>query len=128
MPEKHSRPVPGGRAVWLTHRLWGLAKGLPVETVRIDSIAEFDQTCWFDDDMPPTCRNVATHARRIADADLAWPIILSANGQLMDGGHRLAKAWLAGRTTIEAVRFSSDPEPDYVLREGDEATSSRRAP
>src|SRR3954471_11387859 len=75
MPEKHSRPVPGGRAVWLTERLWKLAKDLPVERVPISSIAELDQNCWFGDDSPPTCRNVAAHARRIAEADLTWPII-----------------------------------------------------
>ena len=32
----------------------------------------------------------------------------------MDGGHRLARAWLAGETHVRAVRFARDPEPDYV--------------
>jgi hypothetical protein len=31
----------------------------------------------------------------------------------MDGMHRIARALLEGRTTIPAVRFSTDPEPDY---------------
>ena len=44
-------------------------------------------------------------------------MILSADGRLMDGGHRVAKAWLSGTTTIEAVRFSVDPEPDYIERD-----------
>ena len=32
----------------------------------------------------------------------------------MDGGHRVAKAWLDGRLTVDAVRFEFDPEPDWV--------------
>jgi hypothetical protein len=37
----------------------------------------------------------------------------------MDGGHRISKAWINGETTIKAVRFTVDPEPDYI--EWDEA-------
>jgi hypothetical protein len=33
----------------------------------------------------------------------------------MDGGHRIAKAWLAGATSVPAVRFEADPSPDYIL-------------
>jgi hypothetical protein len=115
MPQKHSRPVPGGRAVWLTERLWALARGLPEERVAIEAVPEFDQDAWFGPHVPPTCRAVATHARRIYEADLRYPIILAADGRLMDGGHRLAKAWLAGDTHVRAVRFVVDPAPDYVL-------------
>ncbi|GAB3759451.1 chromosome partitioning protein ParB [Microlunatus parietis] len=114
MPERHSREVPGGRAYFLTERLWALAAGLPVVAVPIDAIAEFDQDCWFDGG-PATCREVARHADRIQRADLDYPVILSADGRLMDGGHRIAKAWLAGRTMINAVRFPVDPEPDYIV-------------
>jgi hypothetical protein len=39
---------------------------------------------------------VADHARRINAADLSFPIILSANAALIDGGHRIAKAYLLG--------------------------------
>lgn len=111
--EKHSRPVPGGRAFWWTERLWSEAAGLAVSSVPIDEIAEFDENCWFGD-TPPTCREVAEHARRIAAADLSYPVILNSRGELMDGGHRIAKAWLAGRTDVDAVRFDVDPEPDWV--------------
>ncbi len=30
----------------------------------------------------------------------------------MDGGHRVVRAWLDGKTEIDAVRFPEDPEPD----------------
>ena len=110
--QKHSHPTPQGRAFWYTQRLWQLAAGLPVTTVAIDSIPEFDQNCWFVE--PPTCRQVAEHARRILEADLSYPVLLAADGRLMDGGHRLARAWLEGRMEVGARRFEVDPEPDYV--------------
>jgi hypothetical protein len=113
MPETHSRAVPGGRAVYLTERLWKLADGLPVESVPISAIREFDEDCWFGG-RPVTCRMVAEHADRIQKADLSYPVILSSDGRLMDGGHRISKAWLTGATTINAVRFPTDPAPDYI--------------
>jgi hypothetical protein len=112
MPEKHSRPVPGGRAFWWTESLWAAAAALPVTEVAVADIAELDQDCWFDG-AAPTCRQVAEHARRISEADLGHPVILASDGRLMDGGHRAAKAWLAGAETIDAVRFETDPDPDW---------------
>ena len=58
---------------------------------------------------------MAAHARRIYEADSEKPVILSATGQVMDGMHRVAKAWLLGRKTIRAVKFPRDPEPDETL-------------
>ena len=87
---------------------------MPVRQIPIDQIAEFDQDCWFGR-TPPTCRAVVEHARHIFDADLQYPIILSAEGYLMDGGHRIAKAYLLQRHEVPAVQFPNDPEPDYIL-------------
>ncbi|MGN6030870.1 MAG: hypothetical protein ACTHQE_04325 [Thermomicrobiales bacterium] len=117
MTERHSHLVPGGRAFWNTERLWKEATGLPVQPVAIASIPEFDADCWFGTAHPPTCRAVAEHARRIQNADLDYPIIFSSDGQLMDGGHRIAKAWLDGLTHVDAVRFIRDPEPDSIIPE-----------
>jgi hypothetical protein len=110
--QKHSRTVPGGRAYFDTERLWQLAADLPVEMVAIDAIAEFDQNCWFGE--PPTCREVARHAKQMLDADLDYPVLLSSDGRLMDGRHRIGKAWLLGLTEVKAQRFTQDPEPDWI--------------
>ncbi len=50
----------------------------------------------------------------IDEADLSFPIIVSSNGSVMDGMHRVAKAVRQGRTEIAAVQFERDPEPDHV--------------
>lgn len=31
----------------------------------------------------------------------------------MDGGRRVAKAWVGGSTTVGVVRFRFDPGPEY---------------
>ncbi len=110
----HSRPVPEGRGYWWTDTLWSEAEALTPFTVAVADIPEFDMDCWFSETAPPTCRAVAEHSRRIQAADLAFPIILSADGGLMDGGHRLGKAWLGGQTHVRAVRFLRDPAPDWI--------------
>lgn len=114
--DKYTRPLADGRrGLWWTDRLWALAADLPVERVKLADIGEFDIDCWFQDRHVPSIRKVAEHARRIFDADPSYPVILSAEGGLMDGGHRLAKAFLAGAEEIDAVRFPVTPEPDEVL-------------
>jgi len=110
--QRHSHLTPEGRAFWSTERLWELAAGLPIESVTVESIPEFDENCWFTN--PPTCREVAEHARQIFAADLEYPVLFSAEGQLMDGGHRVAKAWLLGIAEVKAQRFFETPAPDYV--------------
>src|SRR5690606_10561398 len=102
-PGKHTHTVPGGRGLLRTKRLWALARDLPVRQVALADIPEFELDCWFQGRHAPTVREVAEHTRRINAADLSFPVILAADGRLMDGGHRLAKAWLEGRTHV-AIR------------------------
>jgi hypothetical protein len=82
--------------------------------VTLDSIREVDETSWFGDKTDElTWRSIVEQVRLIGEADLSFPIILSSEGRVMDGMHRVAKAMLEGQETIEAVQFSEDPEPDY---------------
>jgi hypothetical protein len=52
--------------------------------------------------------------RLVQEADLSFPIILSSDGCVMDGMHRVVRAALEDREVIDAVRFERDPEPDYI--------------
>ncbi|HSI12602.1 MAG TPA: hypothetical protein VK961_11190 [Chthoniobacter sp.] len=101
----------GTKRVWYTERLWELAAKLPVKQIPVESIEALDQVAWFGN-AQPTCRHVTEHARRIYEASLEYPIILSAEGWVMDGMHRLCKALLLKNETIEAVQFPANPEPD----------------
>jgi hypothetical protein len=69
---------------------------------------------WFCGVNVPTVRSVYEHCMRINAADLSYPIMLDANGIVLDGVHRLLKAKTLGLSTVLAVRFDSMPEPDRV--------------
>ena len=60
-----------------------------------------------------TPRTVAGHARLIAAADMQFPIILCAEGRIMDGMHRVLKALNEDRTSLTATRFDETPKPDF---------------
>ena len=115
MTQYHNRLVGETKLVWDVDRLIRLSKDLPTKMVPIDGIVEFDQVYWFDDECQPTCRAVMSHMKRVEEVDLSYPIILSANGDVMDGIHRVAKAWLLGLTDIQAVQFPHDPAPDKAI-------------
>jgi hypothetical protein len=100
---------------WDIGRLAVLAKQLTPEQVPLREIGELDEAYWSNEGTHSlTCRDVVEHARLIEEADLAFPVILSSDGRVMDGMHRIGKALLEGRTHIAVVRFSQDPEPDHV--------------
>ena len=107
----HFRPGPAGLRAWDVDRLVSLSKDLVPEVVPIADIRELDEAYWGGS---MTSREVAEHARLIQEADPSFPVILSSDGRIMDGMHRVLKAVLVGLSHIPAVRFSSDPVPDYV--------------
>lgn len=100
-----------GTHIWSVSRLIELSAHLVPEEVLVDSFGELDSSTWWEDDYP-TVREVVEHTRRILAADLNYPIIVSAEGMVMDGCHRLAKALLEGRSTIKQVQFAVTPPPD----------------
>jgi hypothetical protein len=91
-----------------------LTKDLSTIQIPLSAIGELDRPYWYDHGYIPTCRNIAEHARLINEADLTFPIILSSDGRVMDGMHRVAKAAMEGHDAVSARQFSQDPEPDYV--------------
>lgn len=109
----HSRD--GHTLIWDVQRLVELSKDLPVIRVPLSAFRELDQTFWFNGSKSrPTCRVIADHAKLISETDLRFPIILSAGGRVMDGMHRVCKAWIQGAVSVDAVQFAVDPAPDYV--------------
>ena len=113
----HFMPSERGLLAWDVDRLIRLSTSFSRKRVALADIREIDEVYWFrDEDQRPTCRSVLVHVRLINEADLAYPIILGADGRVMDGMHRVAQAFLHERSEIEAVQFEIDPEPDYVGR------------
>jgi len=111
----HFRATDQGTLIWDIDRLIALSSEFVPFDLPLAEIGELDEPFWFDvEQLVPTCRRVAAHAKLIAETDLEHPIILSSGGRVMDGMHRVCKALIEGRKTIRAVQFMADPAPDYV--------------
>jgi len=110
-----------GLLAWDVHRLVRLATDLTPKEVPLSAIRELDETFWFNGEGDrPTCRSIALHAKLMSETDLRYPIILSRDGRVMDGMHRVCKAWVEGKEFVLAVQFERDPEPDYIGKDPDE--------
>jgi len=94
----------------------------PFEVVQVplSQISELTETYWFGLGAPPVSKDIAEHARQIYAADLSYPIVLCPEGMVMDGMHRVCKAYLEGNEFVSAVKFKVLHKPDYVGKQPDE--------
>ncbi len=117
----HFRRVGEDIHIWDVDRLVALTRDINVTRVSLSDIRELEEPYWFQHEgNAPTCRKVLEHARMVQEADPAFPIILSSDGRVMDGMHRVGKALLQGHTEIDSVQFEADPEPDFTNRKPDD--------
>lgn len=98
-----------GNHEWSVARLIELSRNLPVQEANINHI-----NVWYKYDTL-TLREMVMHMKAVQSADLAYPIILDEDGELMDGRHRIMKALLDGLDTIKIVRFDKNPRPCRVI-------------
>src|SRR3954469_18513504 len=101
MVEKHSRPVSGGRGVLVDGESVdggegsaGVAGGARGHRGARRGFAGSAAGGLRAERWPNT------------DADLGYPVILASDGRLMDGGHRVARAWLEGLDEVDAGKRS----------------------
>ena len=116
----HFRKSEKGLLAWDVLRLIKLSKDFEVVQVSLSEIRELKETYWFGLGAPPVSEDIAQHAKQIYEADLSFPIILCPEGRVLDGMHRVCKAFLEKHKTISAVRFSVLHEPDHVGKKPDE--------
>ena len=114
--------------IWHLDRVQALAVGLAVFQEPLSELeGSLNEVAWYGDSYHfgrLTVREVAKHCRRMQEADLDRPIILSSEGWLMDGFHRLARASLKRLQSLPAVQFREDPRPI----ESDPGTSGVKRP
>jgi hypothetical protein len=114
-----ARQADGSTPFWRMPTIWAAAAGKPATRVAIESLNILDEVVWFGGpkDVQPTIRRVARHARDIFDADLSYPIIMTKSGDVLDGAHRIAKAYLSGQQMISAIILDDWPQPDGALND-----------
>lgn len=107
----------GGTPYWRAPTLWAAAAGKPTINLAIQDLSILDEVVWFGGpkNVEPTIRRVAERARDMLAADLAFPIIMTRAGEILDGAHRIARAYLEGRSHIAAVVIDDWPPPDGVM-------------
>lgn len=92
---------------WADATIWKAAEDLPVEKVGLGELDlrmrrfPADRIC-----------DMAMHYRRIRDADLSVPIILSPRGVIIDGAHRVVKAMTEKVFELPCKRLKEMPTPD----------------
>lgn len=116
----HFRKSEKGLLAWDVLKLIELTKDFEIIQVPLTDIRELKETYWFGLGAPPVTEDIAQHAKQIYEADLSYPIILCPEGKVMDGMHRVCKAFLNKLETISAVRLDLLHDPDYVGKQPDE--------
>ena len=103
-------------------KLWALTKDQAVEEVPTSTLLKLLRTRkWKQKDGPPQLALKSTsafHDRKVQEADLSYPIILTQGGNrgskgsdvgsIVDGAHRLVKAHRQGVKTVKVVRISPE--------------------
>ena len=110
----HLRRSDRGLLAWDVDTLVALSAKVPVEELPLSAIGEIDEDWWFAHGQVPTVRAVVEHVQLMRDCDLTYPILVDADGRVMDGMHRIARALSEGRTSVLARRLPELPEPDFV--------------
>lgn len=106
-----------GKHTWAVRDLWAVTSTLQARRVQLADIEAdklLDSYVWTRDGewtQALSVREILDHARRIEEADLEYPIILTPEGSVADGVHRIVKALRLGRTSIMAVWLVTMPEP-----------------
>lgn len=107
---EHVCSPPNNKGSWYVANLIDRTKTEPIIDYVIDLMSvNLDVKVWEVDNV----FDFLSHVKRINEADLTLPVIVSAEGWILDGWHRIAKAVLLGNDGVKAVRFISNPEFDY---------------
>lgn len=106
---KGQRFVDERGSVWYVDSLKKAAANLPTFNYEVNFESLLDEPInWILKNF----RDYAVHFKRVTEANLDEPIILRSDGFIMDGWHRLIKAYFLGIKVLPAKQFVVDPPPD----------------
>jgi hypothetical protein len=94
---------------WKASTLWNATRNKVPQ--RVSNIYNILQECTWN---IRTLQDFAKEVKNVQEVSLDYPIILDMNGNILDGAHRVVKAYLEGKD-IDIVYLGDDewPEPDY---------------
>ena len=91
-------------------KLWEISKDNPVEHV--------DFSRYVGPKTHQLLRNELgdVHERRVQEADLSYPLLVSHDNNRVDGSHRLAKAIREGRTKLPIQRLTAEQMSQAIMK------------
>ena len=94
---------------WKASTLWNATKNKIPQ--RVSNIYNILRECTWN---IRTLKDFAKEVKNVQEVSLDYPIILDMNGNILDGAHRVVKAYLEEKD-IDIVYLGDDewPEPDY---------------
>lgn len=96
-------------------KLWKIAKSIPIQTISASELSWIldEKKVWDDNFTPRDIINLSDaekkdneHWIRIKNADVSYPILISADGWIIDGVHRFCKLLLSGNNMIRVRKFT----------------------
>ncbi|MCB9779889.1 MAG: hypothetical protein H6742_15090 [Alphaproteobacteria bacterium] len=103
--------VDGQAHYWRNETLWAAVAGLPAQDVALDALPWRDDGCHVLGD-PPKWGALADHCKRVLAVDPRFPVIVGPTGDIVDGMHRIIRAFVEDRATVACVRLPRMPPPD----------------
>lgn len=98
---------------WDLASLWAASENFLVKKVKVSKLWEERYAsvfCWQQDGEKIDNDFFLHHLKRILEADLSYPIILSEEEYIFDGVHRLMKCKYLNIEYIDCVQFKIDPD------------------
>jgi len=109
------RKVDNDTHIWDVDKLVKIAEHYLPKEIMLESIDELDENYWFQNNGDePSVRGISKHIELAKKTSFKYPVILSSDGKVMDGMHRILKALMKGKETIKVIQFLEDPEPDFI--------------
>lgn len=101
-----------GGSTWAVPDLWK-AEGIKPVTMPLEDVVDIeallDSHIWSCGYM--SVRDIVREADRIKNADMSYPIILTPDGAIADGVHRVIRAWRERQSSLLVVKLKAMPQP-----------------
>jgi len=98
--------------IWNVKDIWKAAEGIEPKLMQISDVINIDEFLdsysWSVGKM--TVRDILDHTERIENADLNYPIILTPEGCVADGCHRIVRAIKEGKDSILTIKLKTMPK------------------
>ena len=95
--------------------------GHPKESLPVDVfIPQLEEKVWGDWSPMDVVHNMTfkkykEDAQKIRDADMAFPLIVTGKNKIVDGYHRVAKAYLEDKKNVDVYVFNSDLMNKFII-------------